>query len=843
MKQLKNVICAVSLGLAASSHADVLLNFPFNEGSGATTTDTASGLAGLLGTVQDPAVDKADLVDASPSGQAGDRAIETFGGGFLLAEDTNDTLAITNGPITLETWVYIDPNTPAKAAEGFLAYGNSYKLGLRGGKLVFTLFGVVDVENPGDPILAGQWVHVAAVWEPGVGVRFHVNDVETFVEETRLARPALHNYLSLASEGLGNNSVARYDRMRIHHAALGAEEIDKVAATPKPAFANTLVNYQFNQSALPATNSIVPVLPTVQSHALLPVLTGPKWTNDTPSGLTNDYALAFLAENPPVREVVTVNFDGTPVDLAVNNTNYTLQAWIKMPNEPLEERRVILRTDGNGPRIALSINANRTLHTTVVGTADFTTSVLFPNDERWHHVAVVMEDFARLRFYLDGVLRQTVNRTQTGAPTSGGTPRLLIGKESEARYFRGILDRVIINNNALTAAELDYPARPGMPHFAAAASHPTNVLTTAGSTVSFTAAPTGGTGQQWFYRSNAWELPGVALAGQTGTSLTLSNVSAANEGYYYLLVTNATGAVASAPARLTLQSRFSRSSIGFEAPDYIAGLPIDDQDVWTTDFNGNATRVLTAAQIQEELASAGIIGGDPVHSGNQAFVASGPALATTTIRRINGFENSSNVVVEVWTRPLQPGNTGAPIGNLFLTVENAAGRRAAAFRLGPANSLDWAGPTTAVWEPSGIAWETNTWYNIRFEIDYAARTYDMFVNGNKANPTPLPFYQADADRFAQIRIFRGAGQAGAIFDDLSISTPGQVQAPELSVRRQAETLTITWPATATGFTLQATEKLAPANWTTVTHTTTGAENLATVPISGTSRFFRLVRAN
>lgn len=836
---------ALGLGWQTNTHSDQLLNFPFNEGTGSTTRDTASGLIGIFGTQLDPTVDTVQLVDQSPSGQAGDRSISTAGAGFLMADDAGtQSLNITNGPITLESWVYIDPSTPAKTAEGILAYGNSYKMGLRSGFQVFTLYGIVDVVNDAaGPVPAGQWVHLAAAWEPGVGVHFFVNGVESFVADTNLrARPVQHNYLSIASEGLGNNSVAIFDRMRIHNALLTAEQVDSVASAPKASLASTLVAYNFDVAALPATNSVAPALPTILASDLLPQLTGPKWTNDTPSGLTNDFALDFTTQNPPVKEVVTVNYGDTTVDLGANSTNYTLQAWVKLPAGPMEERRVILRTDGPAPRIALSINANRTLHTTVLGTADFTTSVRVPNDERWHHIAVVMENFERLRFYLDGALRQTVNRTQTGAASAGGTARLLIGKESETRYFRGLLDRVIVNNDALADAALDYPAAPGLATFEAAGDQPADQLADPGSTVTFTANPTSATAatQQWHFRNSLRAQESTPIAGATGNTLTLNNVSASNEGFYFLVVTNQAGRSESYAAQLTLRSTLALSNAGFEAPAYSTG-PIEEQNGWSNDQNGNIARVANSNQISNYLASAGLEPGQPVHGGNQALLIAGAGLATTSIRPVTGFESADKVTFDVWVRPLGAGSAASPTGNVFFTLENAAGVRAAAFRLGPNNSLDWGTSITGVWQASGVTYNENEWMRITFEVDYTAKTYDMLVNGVKANAEPIPFYTATSDRLRQIRIFRGANQAGAIFDDINVTSDQGGPAPTLAIQREAGSVTITWPAAATGYVLQATDSLAPANWQTVAHTTQGSENRAVAQTTGTARFFRLVR--
>jgi len=180
-----------------------LINFPFNEGTGPTVTDTASSLIGTLGTQQDPFLDTVDLSDTSPSGLPGDRAITTSGGGFLVADDSaTRALAITNGPITIECWININ-GAFFKPNEGIVAYGSSYKMGMRGGQQVFTLFGIADITNTvAGSIPTDQWVHLAAAWEPGVGVHFYVNGVSNFTAYTALAaRPTLHNYLSIASEG------------------------------------------------------------------------------------------------------------------------------------------------------------------------------------------------------------------------------------------------------------------------------------------------------------------------------------------------------------------------------------------------------------------------------------------------------------------------------------------------------------------------------------------------------------------------------------------------------------------------------------------------------------------
>jgi hypothetical protein len=343
------------------------------------------------------------------------------------------------------------------------------------------------------------------------------------------------------------------------------------------------------------------------------------------------------------------------------------------------------------------------------------------------------------------------------------------------------------------------------------------------------------TGQQWHYRTNLADAASVPIPGATTTTLTISNVDADDEGFYFLVVTNSAGRSESYAAELSLRSSFALPPTGFEPPTFTSG-PIEGQDRWTTDANGNAARVLTAPEITSFLQTNGITPGQVLHGGNQALVVSGPLVASTTIRRVIGLESEKNVTVDFWVRPL----SGASIGNVFLTAENSAGTRAAALRFGPANSIDYGTAIQAVWEPTGLTWDVDTWYHITMVLDYEARTYDFLVNGTAVNTSPIPFYTATSDSFSQIRIFRGAGQAGMILDDLSVTGGVGGDTPTLAIREQGDALVISWPAPS-DFTLQATDSLVPANWTTVTHTVQGNENQAVIQPTAPMRFFRLIK--
>jgi hypothetical protein len=148
-------------------------------------------------------------------------------------------------------------------------------------------------------------------------------------------------------------------------------------------------------------------------------------------------------------------------------------------------------------------------------------------------------------------------------------------------------------------------------------------------------------------------------------------------------------------------------------------------------------------------------------------MVSGLGGSAATIRQISGLETEQFVQLEIWARPLSAGTTGALIGNIFLTMEDSSGERAAAFRFGPAG-IDYGTNIGTVWQSSGLTWDDQTWYQLTLTVDYSAKTYNFAVNGNQLNLDPIPFYNAASDDFRQLRIFRGTNQAGMIVDDLSV---------------------------------------------------------------------------
>src|SRR5512133_1669620 len=94
-------LCVTPRTEAASN----LVNFDFNEGPGSETiTSKAGNLIGTLGHVINPA-NRPILSADAPSAQAGDRAVQINGLGFLAVNDSpNPVLGVQTNAFTVETW-------------------------------------------------------------------------------------------------------------------------------------------------------------------------------------------------------------------------------------------------------------------------------------------------------------------------------------------------------------------------------------------------------------------------------------------------------------------------------------------------------------------------------------------------------------------------------------------------------------------------------------------------------------------------------------------------------------------------------------------------------------------
>lgn len=238
--------------------SEMILDYQFNEGEGYSADSSVGGEAARASFGEPYLPDfRPQSSDDTPSGIAGDKSVSFGGIGWLMGYTTE--LYDLTQPLTVETWLYIDPDND-KTYEGFFTYGRTIKLGCDNNhNLVFTMYGVVDVVSPTIVPQPGVWTHVAAAWEPGVGVTFYQDGILVdYVEATGAARAPVvegeesnHYRITVGAESTGNPTWGKLDRVRLHRGLLTDAQLDSDPANPKPTTANTLLSFDFNEDGMP----------------------------------------------------------------------------------------------------------------------------------------------------------------------------------------------------------------------------------------------------------------------------------------------------------------------------------------------------------------------------------------------------------------------------------------------------------------------------------------------------------------------------------------------------------------------------------------------------------------
>jgi hypothetical protein len=120
VRRLGLVTCAVAAALltiaSIQAQAPVSVEFNFDEGAGSTVTNRAGTLVGMLGIAPVPENEPL-VITQSPSGAAGDTAVELQGNGFLVADDSTTPALGTlhTNAFTLEAWIRISPDDTVSA--------------------------------------------------------------------------------------------------------------------------------------------------------------------------------------------------------------------------------------------------------------------------------------------------------------------------------------------------------------------------------------------------------------------------------------------------------------------------------------------------------------------------------------------------------------------------------------------------------------------------------------------------------------------------------------------------------------------------------------------------------
>ena len=459
---------SVELIVLNQPEPELLLDYQFNEGEGNTTVDSVSQIIASLpntGIAENPWI-----TTESPSGLAGDHAIELTNGRWLLGTFENEPLKRTE-PFTWEGWVNVGENE--QDYRDLMRLGGIFKVGFPKNNNQFqaTFLGKIDMTSS-IVVPTGKWVHLACAWEPDVGVHFYLNGV--YVETYWTSDFPLFYQNSNITIGADDNGTCVYagmmDRVRIHQALLKEEDLDSDAENPKSLREDTIFCYDFEQNEIPFLDKGSAGISLYDGSGGGNITNNAvNWSFSTPISDysseegTGDYSLrlSHSASTSYTSEVISF----PPEELSYSsqlNKSFSVEAWLKGV-KPRQVKQVFLQIlgsrNGDVPSVSFAVGEDMKVVITTMGIVDFKTDLVFPEDDIWHHLACVYDDINQMFYvYLDGALGSEASYTQgVDFTTRDQELRAAIGSEcSGYAPFVGYIDRLRFYKGILTLQDLDY---------------------------------------------------------------------------------------------------------------------------------------------------------------------------------------------------------------------------------------------------------------------------------------------------------------------------------------------------------------------------------------------------
>lgn len=443
----------------------------------------------------------------------------------------------------------------------------------------------------------------------------------------------------------------------------------------------------------------------------------------------------------------------------------------------------------------------------------------------WHHVAVVF-DAGTSTYYWDGALIATRNQVFGTGPASvqfGSSANL-----ATAEGWEGMLDEVAFYSTALPAASIlahynalflgDPPvitAQPAGGYFLTGEAHQLAV-----------AATGAGLTYQWYK-------DGTLIADATNATLTSTSLNPGFSGTYYVRIANAAGGTNSANAVMQVGSNIGNyQSTVMSEPSLISYYKFD---------SGGAEDAKNTHP--GAIANSAAFGPGPGGVTNQALKLSGSGHVD--LGQITEFDFTNGGTVEGWVRPdwnevpaydpcIFASRDGGSTWSIHMdrwknVIGNWNGDRFQTLPISPANgwhhyAVSFSGGKVAMfWDGKPIG--TNT-QSIAFSSGKPTQI------GSSAPLTTGEGWMGDLDEVA----FYGSALGPETIWKHYLAMVSSDTAPKLSYSMNGKQLTLTWPATATGFTLESSDDLSGNSWTAVGGV---VNNQVTVDASLGKRFYRL----
>lgn len=193
----------------------------------------------------------------------------------------------------------------------------------------------------------------------------------------------------------------------------------------------------------------------------------PTFSSDSPSGLPGDSSISFASVAGDYQgNRIHVDDPGMAIDvtdpITGTNRSFTFQCWVKFGAQP-GARSTIFDNNGPGMKVNVAILGDRSIALTTYGILDMTSNAKIVDDGMWHHIAVVHQHGVDVRFFIDGIVADTVAYT-SGVNVGGPQAYFDGGLEvwdwpdfgSGVNPFVGKIDRMSLTRGIVAANDLDW---------------------------------------------------------------------------------------------------------------------------------------------------------------------------------------------------------------------------------------------------------------------------------------------------------------------------------------------------------------------------------------------------
>jgi hypothetical protein len=323
-----------------------------------------------------------------------------------------------------------------------------------------------------------------------------------------------------------------------------------------------------------------------------------------------------------------------------------------------------------------------------------------------------------------------------------------------------------------------------------------------------------------------WYKNGQAIQNATNSSLNLGLATTSMAGTYKASVSNQGGSVTSADITVAVLQR--------PPATLFCEWKFEDN---TTDTSGNANDGTPLGTVEYV---AGI-------SGKAARLAAANPIANDAAQGLPLFGTNS-WSLNLWLKLTAPPKSLSYIAGFGPTRDAGGGtaRALLAFSGPQANNLYVWGSNSDT--PSSTPYPLNRWAMVTVTHDGADGTTAIYLDGQLANQnvalrTDIPDGE---NKISLAPTSNWSVDTAGDFDEFTIwkgvLTPDQLKGlygagqPTLSVKLSGTSVIISWPATATGFTLESADNLTGATWNPVPGVT---GNSVTLPVGTGNAYFRL----